>query len=298
MTKNLIVNADGFGFTTGINRGIEQAVERGIVTSISVNSNFDACEELPAFVARFPQISVGVHVNPAVGRPVAAAKDIPTLVNERGEFHGNGFTRRLLTRKIDTGELEHELSLQVVRIQDMGVVVSHLDSHQNRHLYPPFFFVFLDLLGKHGVPCMRTHAHFALAEDGDRRRHLAGYFARHPSRTLTHVAASAEMRYARRRGALMADRLMSTSHTGDKADQEKWAQLIRNVPDGWSEVYCHPAEPDDELAKWATYVEPRRREIEVLTSERTRLEVERSGVALRSFHDLVRARRPEHATAG
>jgi predicted glycoside hydrolase/deacetylase ChbG (UPF0249 family) len=298
MTKNLIVNADGFGFTTGINRGIEQAVERGIVTSISVNSNFDACEELPAFVARFPHISVGVHVNPAVGRPVAAAKDIPTLVNERGEFHGNGFTQRLLTRKIDTGELEHELSMQVVRIQDMGVVVSHLDSHQNRHLYPPFFFVFLRLLPKHGVPCMRTHAHFALAEDGDRRRHLAGYFVRHPSRTLTHVAASAEMRYARRRGALMADRLMSTSHTGDKADQEKWAQLIRNVPEGWSEVYCHPAEPDDELAKWATYVEPRTREIEVLTSERTRTEVERSGVALRSFHDLVRARRPEHATAG
>jgi predicted glycoside hydrolase/deacetylase ChbG (UPF0249 family) len=298
MTKNLIVNADGFGFTTGINRGIEQAVERGIVTSISVNSNFDACEELPSFVARFPQISVGVHVNPAVGRPVAPAKDIPTLVNEHGEFHGNEFTRRLLTRKIDTDELEHELSLQVVRIQGMGVVVSHLDSHQNRHLYPPFFFVFLRLLPKHGVPCMRTHAHLALAEDPDRRRHLVRYFARHPSRALTHLASSTEMRYARRRGAIMADRLMSTSHTGDKADQEKWVHLIRNVRDGWSEVYCHPAEPDDELAKWATYVEPRRREIEVLTSDRTRQEIERCGVTLRSFHDLARAKRSLPADAG
>lgn len=289
MTRNLIVNADGFGFTAGINRGIEQAVQDGIVTSISVNANFDACEQLPSFVARFPHLSVGVHVNPAVGRPVAPAREIPTLVNRRGELHGAEFTRRLLLRQIRSEELELEVSLQVARIQEMGVVVTHLDSHQNRHLYPPFFFVFLALLTKHRVPCMRTHAHFVLAEDAARRRHMPGYFTRHPFRAVTHVAADLEMRYARRRGAIMADRLLSTSNTGDKADQSKWTQLIRNVPPGWSEVYCHPAIPDAELERWATYVEPRRREIDVLTSAETRAEVERSGVMLRSFHDLIRA---------
>jgi chitin disaccharide deacetylase len=290
MNRNLIVNADGFGFTAGINRGIELAVENGIVTSISVTSNFDACEELTAFVAAFPNVSVGVHVNPAVGRPIAPPRDVPTLVNRNGEFLGGGeFTRRLLTRKIDAGELSHELSLQIERVKGMGVVVTHLDSHQNRHLYPGFFSVFLKLRETHGVPCMRTHAHFVLAEDADRRKHLPLYFLRHPSRTVTHVAAGLEMRIARRRGALMADRLISTSNTGDKADQDKWIQLLRNVPPGWSEVYCHPAIPDDELARWATYVEPRRREVDVLTSERTHLEVERCGLSLRSFHDLARS---------
>lgn len=288
MTRNLIVNADGFGFTAGINRGIEIAVEKGIVTSISVNANFDACEELPAFHGRFGQVSVGVHVNPAVGRPVVDPGEIPTLVDARGEFHGGReFTRRLLKGGIRRAELEHELSAQIKRVQGMGIEVTHLDSHQNRHLYPRFFPVFLSLLTKHGVRCMRTHAHFVLAEDAERKRHVPAYFLRHPSRALTHIASNLEMRFARRRGALMADRLLSTSHTGDKAEQGTWVNLLRNMPDGWSEVYCHPALPDEELARWATYVEPRRREVDVLTSERTRLEVERSGVMLRTFHDLI-----------
>ncbi len=50
MTKCLIINADGYGFTRGINRGIEEAVERGVITSISVNANFEAAEDLPRFV--------------------------------------------------------------------------------------------------------------------------------------------------------------------------------------------------------------------------------------------------------
>jgi chitin disaccharide deacetylase len=290
MTRNLIVNGDGFGFTIGINRGIEEAVGRGIVTSISVNANFDACDELPAFAQRWPSVSIGVHLNPVVGRPIADPRDIRSLVTPRGEFRGRDFTRRLLTGRIDLGEMEHELSLQIERVRDMKVQISHLDSHQNRHLYPPFFIAFLRLLERHRIPCMRTHAHLALAESSNRRAAVPAFYAQHPHRFLTHLVARLEMRVARRRGVVMADRLMSTSATGDKADQEKWLQLLRNVPEGWTEVFCHPALADDELPRWASYVEPRRREVEVLTSKRTREEVERCRITLRTFHDLARAR--------
>lgn len=288
--RNLIVNADGFGFTRGINRGIEITVERGIVRSISVNANFDAADELASFAARFPSVSVGVHLNPAVGPPLADPKDVVTLVDSKGVFHAHDFTRRLLTARIDLKELERELSLQIERVRGMGVNVTHLDSHQNRHLYPPFFFVFLRLLRRYDIPCMRTHAHLARAELPRSERKLAAFYATHPQRFLTHMSARAEMSVARRRGVLMADRLMSTSRTGDKADQRKWLELLRNVPEGWTEVYCHPALPDAELATWATYVEPRRAEVDVMTSASTHAEIERRGIVLRSFHDLVRER--------
>jgi len=288
--KNLIVNADGYGFTTGINRGIELSAEHGIVSSISVNANFDAAEDLAAFVRRFPTISVGVHLNPVVGPPVADPKEIPTLVDSKGLFHAGAFTRRLLGGKIDVGQLELELSRQIERVRGMGVSISHLDSHQNRHLYPPFFSLFLRLLHRYGISCMRTHAHFPRAELPRSQRRLASFYVLHPHRFATHALARAEMTLARRRGALMADRLMSTSSTGDKADQGKWLQLLQNVPDGWTEVYCHPAMPDDELPRWATYVEPRRAEVEVMTSPETRDQIERCGIALGSFHDLARAR--------
>jgi predicted glycoside hydrolase/deacetylase ChbG (UPF0249 family) len=182
------------------------------------------------------------------------------------------------------------LRLQIERVAAMGVSISHLDSHQNRHLYPRYFGVFLALMREQGIRCMRTHAHFALAESPHPQSDRRAYYLRHPNRLATHATARAEMALARRRGALMCDRLMSTSHTGDKAVQARWSQLLRNVPEGWTEVYCHPAFPDDELRRYASYVEPRRQEVDVMTSEETRLEVERSGIELATFHDLARAR--------
>jgi hypothetical protein len=282
----LIINADGFGFTRGINRGIEEAVARGVITSISVNANFDAAEDLPAFVQHFPHISVGVHVNPVVGRPLAHPKDIPTLVNADGDFHYKDFAARLMRKQIDLDELLYELSLQVKRVRDWGVHISHLDSHQNQHLYPPYFRVFMRLLKAEGIYRMRTHAHFVLAESAHPRRDAVGFYLLHPYRILTHSLARYEMGVARQQGIRMADRLMSTSHTGDKAVLALWLQLLRNVPGGWSEVFCHPAYPDDELRRWATYVDQRRTEIDVMTCRETRETIARCGIELKSFHDL------------
>ncbi len=286
MPKYLIVNADGFGFTRGNNRGITEAVQRGIITSISVNTNFDAVNDLPAFAKRFPDISIGVHLNPVVGRPIAKPSDIPSLVTRDGDFHYQDFARRLMRKEIDLDEMAYELSLQIQRVRDMGIPISHLDSHQNQHLYPPYFQVFLRLLKAHGIQRMRTHAHFVLAESARPRLDAWGFYLRHPKRLITHSLARYEMGVARKAGVRMADRLMSTSHTGDKAVLALWLQLLRNVPDGWSEVFCHPGYPDDDLRRWATYTDPRQTEIAVMTCRETKDEIQRCGITLKSFHDL------------
>jgi predicted glycoside hydrolase/deacetylase ChbG (UPF0249 family) len=221
-----------------------------------------------------------------VGRPISDPATIPTLLNEEGEFHYKDFATRLMRRRIDLLELERELLAQVQVVRDMGVRISHLDSHQNQHLYPPYFRVFLRVLARSGVGRMRTHAHFVPAESPRPHADAITMYLKRPSRLVTHGLARAEMWVARRYGIRMADRLMSTTHTGDKAILERWLTLLRNVPDGWSEVFCHPAYPDDELRRWATYVDERRTEIDVLTCAETREEVQRLGIQLRSFHDL------------
>jgi hypothetical protein len=290
MGKYLIVNADGFGFTRGINRGIEEAVAHGIVTSISVNANFDPIEDLPEFVRTYPHISVGVHLNPVVGRPLADLTLIPTLVDGEGNFHYREFSHRLLHGRIDPGELTYELTLQIERVREMGIRISHLDSHQNQHLYPTYFPVFMDLLKRHGIACMRTHAHFAPADSPRFRLDRWLFYLRQPARLPVHLFTRYMMWRARRQGAIMADRLLTTASSGNKAELQHWLQLLRNVPAGWSEVYCHPAYPDDELRRWATYVEERRREVAVLSSPDTREEIGRCGIELKSFHDLFRAK--------
>jgi len=290
MGKYLIVNADGFGFTRGINRGIEEAVAHGIITSISVNANFEPIDDLPHFTRSYPHISVGVHLNPVVGRPLSDPRDVPTLVDGDGNFHYQTFSRRLMQKEIDLDELAVELSKQIERVREMGVQISHLDSHQNQHLYPPYFGVFLALLNRHSIACMRTHAHFVPADSAHRWLDRWLFYLKHPSRLPIHLFTRYEMRKARRAGAIMADRLLSTAETGHKAILSRWLQLLRNVPEGWSEVFCHPAYPDDELRRWASYVDQRRAEIAVMTCRETLEEIKRCGIALKTFHDLYRAK--------
>jgi len=255
-----------------------------------VNANFDAIEELPEFARAYPHISVGVHLNPVVGRPLANPAVVPTLVDGADNFHYRDFSRRLLSGRIDTGELAYELTLQIERVRQMGIQLSHLDSHQNQHLFPAYFPVFMDLLNRHNIPCMRTHDHFAPADSPRLRLDRWLFYLRQPARLPVHLFTRVMMWRARRGGAIMADRLLTTARSGYKADLRRWLQLLRNVPAGWSEVYCHPAYPDGELRRWATYVEERRREIEVLTSSETREEIARSGIELKSFRDLFRAK--------
>ncbi len=143
---------------------------------------------------------------------------------------------------------------------------------------------------KHQIACMRTHAHFMSADAENPRLDAGLFYLRHPYRFLTHSWTRHEMKIAANQGAFMADRLMSTRNTGDKAVLSRWLQLLRNVPEGWSEVFCHPAYPDEELRRWATYVDQRRLEIDVMTCPETKAEIERCGIELKSFHDLRQAR--------
>jgi chitin disaccharide deacetylase len=288
--KQLIVNADGYGLTAGVNRGIEEAIEDGIVTSVSVNANFGTVSPLRELIARKPEISVGVHLNPVAGRPIADPADVPTLVDDRGEFHFDRFTPRLQAGQIDPEELKHELGLQIARVQGMVPVVTHLDSHQNRHLWPRFFRVFLELAAEYRVERMRTHEHRIGMEYERRRAHVASFYIRNPKRLGTHGFARYLMWRARRHGMRMCDRLLSVGAGGESSGKgliDVWLQVARGCPPGTNEIYCHPAYVDDELRRWAkVIVEQREDERRVLTDPRLAAELATNDVRLISFHDI------------
>ena len=79
--------------------------------------------------------------------------------------------------------------------------ISHLDSHQNQHLYPPFFNVFIGLMQTHHIACMRTHAHFMIADSRHPYFDAGIFYLLHPYRLITHTWTRHEMRLARQRGA-------------------------------------------------------------------------------------------------
>jgi predicted glycoside hydrolase/deacetylase ChbG (UPF0249 family) len=115
-SRRLIVNADGFGFGAGATEGILDAMRGGFISSVSVNANFPEVERVRDLVANFPGVSVGVHLNPMVGRPCLPAASVPSLVDAGGDFFGNGFLGRLRKGRIVVEELEREFLEQIRRV--------------------------------------------------------------------------------------------------------------------------------------------------------------------------------------
>ena len=286
--RRLIVNADGFGFGGGATQGIFDALAGGgPITSVSVNANFEEAQRTRELASRYPAVSIGVHVNPVAGAPVLPAREVASLVGSDGLFHGPNFGRFRRAGRIRTEELSAEFEAQIERVRAWaGPNLTHLDSHQNSHL--SYFDLFLDLARKCRIPFIRTNASaICLEAPRPALARLAAY-ARRPHVLAVHALRRRQMRRAAGRGLAMADRLVTVGYAGrgNKAVAENWERILTNLPEGTSEIYCHPAYPDDTLRRWANYVEPRRRELEILASDRLTVFARERGVRLVSFLEL------------
>src|SRR4051812_17945246 len=82
--KRLIVNADDFGFTRGVNAGVARAFEAGILTSTTIMANGDAFEDAVEIARAAPGLGVGCHLAAVGGRPVAPARDVDSLLDKDG----------------------------------------------------------------------------------------------------------------------------------------------------------------------------------------------------------------------
>lgn len=286
--RKLIINADGFGFSYGANMAIFEAAAAGAITSISVNTNFEAVNQLLLFHATYPHISIGVHLNPIVGKPVSRPEKIPSLLDPDGEFWNSHFLRRLRLGHIKKDELLHELTKQTEKVLRMGIPVSHLDSHQNSHLHPWFFPTFLNVAKATGISRMRAPLHRICIETGNPRISPLVHYSTHPRTAARHFYTLCLSRVARLHGLKMADRLVAIGHANGKrkTDYVAWQAVGENLPAGTNEIYCHPGFPDETLRRYATYVEERRKEHAILLSPDFKEIWKRNNIELISFNEL------------
>jgi predicted glycoside hydrolase/deacetylase ChbG (UPF0249 family) len=155
----LIVNADDYGLTEGISRGILHAHRQGIVTSTSAIALGPAYPKVASWLADEDELGIGVHLA-AVGEdpPLLSAREIPTLVGKRGhlcETYG-AFIRRAAVGRINPEELRLEFTAQLELVQELGVRITHLDAHQHLQLWPSVCSVVIDLASKFAVPAVRV----------------------------------------------------------------------------------------------------------------------------------------------
>jgi hopanoid biosynthesis associated protein HpnK len=289
--RNLIVNADDLGWTAGVNRGIAEAHRNGIVTSASLLANGQAFAEGVALARDAGGLGLGVHLNLNDGPPVAPPESVPSLVNHAGEFEGgpDGLLLKIATRALSLREVEVEWSAQISKVRDAGIEPTHLDGHKHVHMLPGLFEIALRLAKRHGIGAIRvSHEASSLRSalsTGERRAAVVlkqGVQAR----GLKLLARNAREQ-AERAGMSAADYFCGIAQTGELT-KEGVARLLRNLPEGTTELMCHPGYADDALRKTATRLQAsRQKEVEILTDTEIRNLVASQGIRLIDYAFLA-----------
>lgn len=283
--KNLIVNADDLGWTEGVNRGIADAFRMGIVTSASMLANGTAFAGGLEVAQQAPGLGLGVHLNLSDGAPVADREAVTSLLNEKGEFAGG--PESLLLRQARRGlllrEVEVEWDAQIEKVRDAGIEPTHLDGHKHVHMLPGLFEIALRLAKRHSIGAIRI----ALEESSLRTALASGKMQRSgvvmrqgvQARGLKLLARDAREQ-AERAGIAAADYFCGIAQTGELT-LEGLKKFLKSLPEGTTELMCHPGYADAALKKTATRLQDsRQKELEILTDTGVRNLVASQGIRL------------------
>jgi len=283
--KNLIVNADDLGWTEGVNRGIAEAHRNGIVTSASLLANGVAFASGVELARSTPGLGVGVHLNLSDGAPVAEPEAVNSLVNNAGQFDGGpeSLLLRIAKRDVMLREVEQEWDAQIEKVKSAGIQPTHLDGHKHVHMLPGLFEIALRLAKRYGIGAIRV-AHEASSlraalSTGDEANTTTVLKQGVQARGLKLLARDAREQ-AERAGISTADHFCGIAQTGEMT-KEGVARLLRNLPDGTTELMSHPGYADQDLQNTSTRLQASRQtELEILTDVEIRNIVASQGIRL------------------
>ena len=283
--RNLIINADDLGWTEGVNRGIAEAHRHGIVTSASLLANAAAFDSALELARATPGLGVGVHLNLSHGQPAAERELVTTLLNDQGELVGGpeSLLLRMARHSVRLGEVEQEWDAQIQKVRNAGIEPTHLDGHRHVHMLPGLFEIVLRLAKRHGIGAVRvSHEESSLRaalSTGEKQKTSVVMKQGVQARGLKLLARDAREQ-AERAGIATADYFCGIAHTGELT-REGVMRLLEILPEGTTELMCHPGYVDAALQKSPTRLQASREsEIAILTDTGIRNLVASQGIRL------------------
>lgn len=269
--KRLIVNADDFGFTPDVNRGIVEAHRNGILTATTLMANAAAFGDAVRLAGEDPSLDVGCHLVLIGGRSLlpphcALPQSVPALLCA------------LAARRI---RVYDELSAQVRAILAAGLSPTHLDTHKHTHLAPPVLEAVGRVAEEFGIRWVRRP--FDLPVTALRGR--VPWLKRAASRGLGAIRGRFH-RVLSAHGCRTTDYFAGFQITGRFRTAEL-VRLIHELPEGVTEFMCHPGHCGEDLRRARTRLkESRERELEALLAPETRRALMECGVELTGYRAL------------
>ena len=250
-TRRLIVNADDFGVTEGVSRGILRAHREGLVTSTTVLASLPAQPELDAVARDSAGLGLGLHFNLTLGRPVSPPETVGSLVDAEGRF---GRDLAVLQERARPDEVRRECEAQIEAFtRRFGRGPTHLDSHHHAHRLSRVMDAVVDVVLAARLPLRSQDPGF---RDGLRRRDIA----------------------------------TTDSFVGDADVEPYWTterllDQLATLPLGLTELMCHPGFFDEHLA-YSRYGRQREVELATFCDPEARATLERLDIQLCHFGAL------------
>jgi hopanoid biosynthesis associated protein HpnK len=290
--RRLIINADDFGLTAGVNRAIVEAHTRGIVTSSTLMATGPAFEDAVRLAKQSPDLSIGCHALLIDGEPVLNSARMPTITSHNAgttRFRDGlkSFAARALTGRLDPDEVEAETTAQIRKIQSAGLTVSHVDSHKHTHLFPAVLRPLLRAALACGVGAVRNPFGPRKPLKSSALLVRPNLWTRYAEVRVLRALAGRFREAVQREGMVTPDGTLGIVVTG-ALDAKLFRAIAAIIPDGTWEFVCHPGYNDSDLQQANTRLrESRETELQVLTLPAARQLLEDQGIRLISYHELV-----------
>jgi len=251
MPSRLILNADDFGLTPGVNRAIGELHQAGCLTSATLMASGPAFDDAVAVAHAMPTLGVGCHVVLTDGLPVSPRESVPTLLGADGirlRPKLSHFVRDLLLGRIAAREIETEALAQIRKLQAVGIAVTHIDTHKHTHVFPAVARPLLRAAEACGVRAIRNPFEapwsWSLGHGGINRRIQMSLLSRLRASFKAHPQIA--------RGSIRtADGSIGISATGDLTTATL-RETLTALPEGTWELVCHPGYNDADLGRIPT----------------------------------------------
>ena len=176
MTRRLIITADDYGMCGSVNDAIEECLGAGTVRATCAMVNMPLFNATADLRQKFPSCSVGIHWTLTQGRPLLPSPQLPTLCRPDGEFHSVlEFRRRWMRGRIDGDEIRNELKAQCRHFSQVAGTPDFWNTHQNSHVLPRLFDLFVLVGQELGIPAMRSHRRLTVPYKISPLRHSLGH---------------------------------------------------------------------------------------------------------------------------
>lgn len=283
--KQLAVTADDFGLDRELDEGIRETCTAGVVTHVSLMANGGTSEEAAEFLKKSPQLSAGIHLNLTDGQPLSNPKSLGPLVDARGRFRGlhRDVLFAVLRRPALVKGIEQEFKAQIERILGRGVRAAQLNCHGHLHGFPVLFGLLVRLARHYQIPFLRVVDEKA----------GAFLFLRSPKRWLKTSLLRAGFHWARLRHLLPAsvqgvkgNRCVGVFDSGHLT-RSRLSSILSNLPDGFSELACHPGISTEDLRRCRPWNYHWDEERELLCSRAPEEEMKRLSIRRVNFWEAL-----------